>query len=77
VTVLMYNLLFPAKSRRVVFDKDDEDVLKEVCHSIEKRYEVEFLEIGTDKYHVHFFCAISSAILRGQGSEDYQKCDGK
>jgi len=49
VTVLMYNLLFPAKSRRVVFDKDDDDVLKEDCHSIEKRYEVEFLEIGTDK----------------------------
>ena len=27
MTVLMYNLLFPAKSRRVVFDKDDDDVL--------------------------------------------------
>jgi REP element-mobilizing transposase RayT len=38
----------------VVFDKDVDDVLKEVCLSIEQRYEVKFLEIGTDKDHVHF-----------------------
>ena len=54
VTVLMYHLVFPAKYRRVVFDKDVDDVLKEVCLSIEQRYEVKFLEIGTDKDHVHF-----------------------
>ena len=29
-------------------------MLKEVCLSIEQRYEVKFLEIGTDKDHVHF-----------------------
>ena len=28
--------------------------LKEVCLEIAKRYEIEFLEIGTDKDHVHF-----------------------
>ena len=28
--------------------------MKEVCIDIAKRYEVEFLEIGTDKDHVHF-----------------------
>ena len=28
--------------------------LKDVCLEIEKRYEVRFLEIGTDKDHVHF-----------------------
>jgi len=28
--------------------------LKDVCLEIEKRYEVHFLEIGTDKNHVHF-----------------------
>ena len=56
VTVLMYHLVFPAKYRRVVFDKDVDDVLKEVCLSIEQRYEVKFLEIGTDKDHVHFWC---------------------
>ena len=40
VTVLIYHLVFPAKYRRVVFDKDVDDVLKEVCLSIEQRYEV-------------------------------------
>ena len=47
-------MVFPAKYRRVVFDTDVEHVLKEVCLDIEKRYQVKFLEIGTDKDHVHF-----------------------
>ena len=54
VTVLIYHLVLPAKYRRVVFDDDVDDVLKEVCLDIEKRYQVKFLEIGTDKDHVHF-----------------------
>lgn len=54
VTVLMYHLVFPAKYRRVVFDEDVDQVLKLVCFELEKRYEVKFLEIGTDKDHVHF-----------------------
>lgn len=54
VTVLMYHLVFPAKYRRVVFDEDVDQVLKLVCLELEKRYEVKFLEIGTDKDHVHF-----------------------
>ena len=28
--------------------------LKEVCLQIENRYEIKFLEIGTDQNHVHF-----------------------
>ena len=54
VTVLMYHLVFPAKYRRVVFDEEVDEVLKEVCLGLEQRYEVKFLEIGTDKDHVHF-----------------------
>ena len=54
VTVLMYHLVFPAKYRRAVFDEEVDKVIKEVCLEIEKRYEVKFLEIGTDKDHVHF-----------------------
>jgi REP element-mobilizing transposase RayT len=46
--------VFPAKYRRVVFDDSVEDVLKEVCLEIEKRYMIKFLEIGTDEDHVHF-----------------------
>ena len=54
VTVLMYHLVFPAKYRRVVFDEQVDIVLKEVCLEVAKRYQVKFLEIGTDKDHVHF-----------------------
>lgn len=54
VSVLMYHLVFPAKYRRVVFDEQVDNILKEVCLEIEKRYEVKFIEIGTNKDHVHF-----------------------
>lgn len=54
VTVLMYHLVFRAKYRRVVFDRAVDAVLKEVCLEIEKRYQAHFLEIGTDKDHIHF-----------------------
>lgn len=54
VTVLLYHLVFPAKYRRAVFDEAVDKVLSEVCLEIEKRYEIKFIEIGTDKDHVHF-----------------------
>ena len=54
VTVLLYHLVFPAKYRRAVFDDEVDENLKDVCLEIEKRYQVKFLEIGTDKDHVHF-----------------------
>lgn len=54
VTILLYHLVFPAKYRRVVFDKGVDKALTEICLEIEKRYEVKFLEIGTDEDHVHF-----------------------
>ena len=54
VTVLIYHLVFSAKFRRVVFDNTVDTALREVCLGIEKRYDLKFLEIGTDKDHVHF-----------------------
>ena len=54
VTILIYHFVLPAKYRRVVFDDHVDEVLKEVCIDIEKRYQVKFLEIGTDEDHVHF-----------------------
>lgn len=50
----MYHLVFPAKYRRAVIDDGVDTVLRDVCLEIEKRYEVKFLEIGTDRDHVHF-----------------------
>jgi putative transposase len=37
-----------------VIDRDVDEVLRDVCLELEKRYQVKFLEIGTDKDHVHF-----------------------
>ena len=54
VSVLLYHIVCPAKYRRVVFDKQVDTTLKEVCLAISLRYEIEFLEIGTDRNHVHF-----------------------
>lgn len=54
VSILMYHFVFPAKYRRVVFDESVDKVIKETCVEISKRYEIYFLEIGTDKDHVHF-----------------------
>ena len=34
--------------------KKVDEVLKEVCLEIEKRYEIRFLEIGLDRDHAHF-----------------------
>ena len=50
----MYHLVFPAKYRRAVIDKSVDSKLREVCLELEKRYEMQFLEIGTDEDHVHF-----------------------
>jgi len=50
----MYHFVCPAKYRRTVFSVEVDETLKEICLEISKRYEIEFLEIGTDKNHVHF-----------------------
>ena len=54
VSVLLYHFVCPAKYRKVVFSKEVDETLMNVCLEIEKRYDVHFLEIGTDKNHVHF-----------------------
>lgn len=54
VSILIYHFVCPAKYRRTVIDKNVDQVMKETCIGIANRYEVEFLEIGTDKDHVHF-----------------------
>ena len=54
VSVLLYHLVCPAKYRRVIFSKEVDQQLKEVCLEIAKRYEIVFVEIGVDKDHVHF-----------------------
>lgn len=54
VSVLMYHIVCPTKYRRAVFAATVDAKIKEICAEIQKRYEIEFLEIGTDEDHVHF-----------------------
>jgi putative transposase len=54
VSLLLYHIVCPAKYRRVVFSREVDQKLKETCLEISKRYEIAFIEIGTDQDHVHF-----------------------
>ena len=55
VSLLIYHAVCPAKYRRAVFDEAAvAAVLRDVCLEIADRYEINFLEIGIDRDHVHF-----------------------
>ena len=54
VSVIMHHFVCPAKYRKVIFSEEVDKSLKDICEGIEQRYEIRFLEIGTDKDHVHF-----------------------
>ena len=54
VSVLLYHFVCPTKYRRSVIDATVDAALVEICEGIAQRYEIEFLEIGADKNHVHF-----------------------
>ena len=53
VTVLIYHIVFPTKYRRAIIDEKIDNTIKDTCLEIEKRYEIHFMEIGTDKDHIH------------------------
>jgi REP element-mobilizing transposase RayT len=50
----MYHFVCVAKYRRLVISDEVDHVLRDVCEEISKRFEMRFLEIGTDGDHVHF-----------------------
>lgn len=50
----MYHFVCVAKYRRLVITEEVDAVLKDICIEISKRYEIRFLEIGTEGDHVHF-----------------------
>ena len=54
VSVLLYHLVCPIKYRKKVLTDKVSAELKAICKDISLRYEIEFIEIGTDGDHVHF-----------------------
>ena len=53
-TLLLYHLVFPVKCRRKVISVSVSQTIKETCIEISDRFEINFIEIGTDEDHVHF-----------------------
>ena len=51
---MMYHIVCPAKYRRLVLTEAVDISLREICLEIGLRYDIHFLEIGTDHNHVHF-----------------------
>ena len=49
-----YHIVCPAKYRRAIFTDEVDAALRNICFDISNRYEIIFIEIGTDKDHVHF-----------------------
>ncbi len=52
--MLVYHLVFPTKYRQLTIHSEVDKAIKDICLEIQKRYEVHFVEIGTDNDHVHF-----------------------
>jgi REP-associated tyrosine transposase len=53
-SLLLYHFVCPTKYRRKVFTKEVDQTLEKICKGIEKRYEIKFVEIGSDEDHIHF-----------------------
>ncbi len=54
VTVLLYHVVCAIKYRRIVIEENVDKVIKEDCSGLELRYDLYFLEVGTDLDHIHF-----------------------
>ena len=44
VSVLIYHFVCPAKYRKVIFSKEVDETLKNICLEISKRYEISFFQ---------------------------------
>ena len=53
----------PTKYRRIVISEQVDKTIKTTCLEIAKRYDIHFLEIGTDNDHVHFLIQSVPMIL--------------
>ena len=53
-TLLLYHLVFPVKYRKKIIEDPISSFMKEICIEIGDKYEMQFIEIGTDEDHVHF-----------------------
>jgi putative transposase len=50
----MYHIVCTVKYRKSLIDPPMEESIKELCLEISERFEIHFLEIGSDINHIHF-----------------------
>ena len=53
-SALLYHVVCPVGYRQKAIDDNVAETLKNICIEISRRYEIHFMEIGTDIDHVHF-----------------------
>ena len=53
-TLFLYHLVCPVKYRRQAISSAVSTTIKTICLELGERYEIHFVEIGTDEDHVHF-----------------------
>ena len=53
-SLLLYHIVCPVKYRRKVISEEISETIKLTCLEISERYDLHFIEIGTDDDHVHF-----------------------
>jgi putative transposase len=53
-TLFLYHLVCPVKYRRKAISSSIAETIKNTCLELGYRYEMNFVEIGTDDDHVHF-----------------------
>ena len=51
---MLYHIVCPVKYRRKTITEAVSETIKQTCIEISHRYEIHFIEIGTDEDHVHF-----------------------
>jgi REP element-mobilizing transposase RayT len=75
--IIIYHIVCPVKYRRAVITSEADKKIKEICLETEKRYEIKFLEIGTEKDHVHFLVQSVSAQSGGYNTKDKKHNGGE
>jgi REP element-mobilizing transposase RayT len=53
-SILLYHIVCPVRYRKKALTETYAETLKDICAEISCRYEIHFVEIGTDEDHVHF-----------------------
>ena len=51
---MLYHIVFPVKYRKKLISKEISNSIKEISLEIGEKFEMIFIEIGTDVAHVHF-----------------------